>query len=240
MSLLPQATGQPELPPKTEISACHSPPQIFPAGWLLSVIQASGEMSPSGTLRVPPQGAARAHPSVVRSAPPDGTAGPQTEWTSRARLAQTASRPFPRPGEAHSPPPRSAPGPHSTRGPASRTRAPAAAASRPSGPAPAALLSAVGGKSVNSGACALRGPGKSVRQPLSSRIAVHLIGCSAAPVNSASLRPLLAAGAPCRSLKSWYCKDAQRRSPVVFYRCGNEPREGKRFMLHKLMAKPGV
>lgn len=40
---------------------------------------------------------------------------------------------------------------------------------------------------MNTGACALWGPGKPARRPLTSRITVHLIGCSATPVSSVFL-----------------------------------------------------
>lgn len=106
--------------------------------------------------------------------------------------------------------------------------------------APHLLLPALGGKVVNSSACTLRNPTKSAQQPLSSRIVVHLIGCSAAPSPPPPSCVKPAAGAPCLFSKAWYCKDPQGLPPVLFYRCGNEPREGKRLMFHQLMEKPGL
>lgn len=96
----------------------------------------------------------------------------------------------------------------------------------PSCPCPG--LPALGGKVANASAGTLGGPAKSAQPPVTSRVVVHLIGCSAAGVGQ-----LLAAGAPCVFLKPWYCKDPQGRPPVLFYRCGNEPREGKRLMFHQ-------
>lgn len=63
----------------------------------------------------------------------------------------------------------------------------APAASRPPGPAFAAWLPAIGGKVLSSSACALPGPGNPAQLPLTSWITVHLIGCSAALVNSTPL-----------------------------------------------------
>lgn len=103
----------------------------------------------------------------------------------------------------------------------------------PSCPSPG--LPVLGGKVADSSAATLGGPGKSAQPPLTSRAVVHLIGCSAAGVGR-----LLAAGAPCMFLKPWHCKDPQALPPVLFYRRGNEPREGRRLMSHQLVEKPGL
>lgn len=166
LSLLPQAARQPEQPPKTELGACQPPssspragssPSFKPRVKCHLLQEAAPRPRATGaSVRVPPRGRLTPILPAVCSAPPDATARPRTERTLRARLAQTASRPFPEPGEADSPLPGAASGPRSTQGPALRAGAAASAASS---------LPAVGGKSVTCGACALRGPGKSVQQP---------------------------------------------------------------------------
>lgn len=107
----------------------------------------------------------------------------------------------------------------------------------------AARLPAVGGKVGSSGACALWGPGKSVQRPLTSRITVHLIGCSAGQLHlPRGSRPvpggwgflqvlkILVLQRPSETLSSCLVLQIQKLGP----------KERKKRMVHKLMAEPAL
>lgn len=172
-------------------------PQLVPAGWLPSVIQAAGEASPAPRGGSQAAGGRRAPSAFLTPILPARQAPNGVDLTGMSRANRVAAVSQARRGRLTSAPLRLESSLDAGSGLARSRR-------RRRRLAPSSWREKRDLRRVRTPR-----PWEICPATLSSRVAAHLIGCSAAPVDSTSLRRLPAAGASCRSLKSWYCKDPQ-------------------------------